>query len=567
MFQLSRLAASLLCGTALLLGATTAWADGYAGPYLAGRAAAGERDYRAAGTYFHEALSHDPGNAQLQEFALLSDIGRGEFDAALKVAQSMQREGQDSQLADLLLLVDMIGRKDWAAVKADVQGGPKISPLIDGLAGAWAEFGLGRMSDAQAAFDKVAGNEPLKAFALYHKALALAAAGDFEGAQAILGGETGRVASITRRGVVAQVEVLSQLDRDADAIALIDSTFQGDPEMDGFRARLEAGETLPFDVVRSASDGMAEAFHGVAGVLANGGGEDGFTLVYARMAEHLRPDFTEAILMVAGILEKQGQYDLATVAYNRIPRNDPAFHVAEMGRASALYDGGRTEAALEAMEQLAKSSPDVLSVQVAYGDMLRRQEKFAEAAQSYDRAIALLGTPGPQHWPLFFARGIAFERSGQWPKAEADFRKALELAPDQPAVLNYLGYSYVERHEHLDEALGMIQRAVDARPDDGAITDSLGWALFRLGRYDEAVGHLERAAELMPVDPVVNDHLGDVFWAVGRKLEADFQWRRALSFNPEEDEAARIRKKLSIGLDAVLKEEGAPPIVRTGNAD
>lgn len=563
-----RLVLALVCSVALVTGPAVAQVDGFAGPYLAGRAAATVRDYAAAGDYFHQALVRDPGNAQLQEFTLLSDIGEGDFDGALSVAKAMQREGQDSQLADLVLLVDGIQRAAWDEVRTELKGGPKISPLIDGLALAWGEVGAGRMSDALKAFDKLAESEPLRPFALYHKALALAAAGDFENAQAILGGDTGKAVRITRRGVEAQVEVLSQLDRNADAMTLISETFENDPEMDALRARLENGETLPFTVVHNATEGMADAFHGVASVLANGGGEDGFSLVYARMAEQLRPDFTEAVLMVAGMLERQGQYDLATVAYNKIPRDNPAFHVAEMGRASALYDGGKVEAALEAMAQLSKASPDVLSVQVAYGDMLRRQEKFADAAKSYDRAIALIDQPGPQHWPLLFARGIAYERSGQWPQAEADFRKALELSPGQPAVLNYLGYSYVEKHERLDEALGMIQRAVQAQPDDGAITDSLGWALYRLGRYEEAVNFMERAAELMPVDPVVNDHLGDVFWAVGRKLEAEFQWRRALSFEPEEKEAQRIRKKLSVGLDAVLAEEGLPPLVRTsGNAD
>jgi Flp pilus assembly protein TadD len=154
---------------------------------------------------------------------------------------------------------------------------------------------------------------------------------------------------------------------------------------------------------------------------------------------------------------------------------------------------------------------------------------------------------------------------GDWPGAEADFRAALALRPGQAQVLNYYGYSLVERRERLDEALAMIEEAVRAEPQNGAIVDSLGWALFRLGRHEEAVVHMEQAAALEPSDPVVNDHLGDVFWAVGRKREAAFQWRRALSFGPDEAEAQRIRRKLEIGLDAVLAEEGAPPLVATGS--
>ena len=179
-------------------------------------------------------------------------------------------------------------------------------------------------------------------------------------------------------------------------------------------------------------------------------------------------------------------------------------------------------------------------------------------------AVALFEEDAEAQWLVYFSRGITHEREDRWPEAEADFRKALELRPDQPQVLNYLGYSMVEMQENLDEALDMIERAVAAQPDSGYIVDSLGWVLYRLGRYDEALVQMERAVELLPVDPVVNDHLGDVYWAVGRKREAEFQWHRALSFielgESNDAEPDRIRRKLEIGLDAVLAEEGAPPL-------
>ncbi|MEM6741720.1 MAG: hypothetical protein AAF646_16545, partial [Pseudomonadota bacterium] len=142
---------------------------------------------------------------------------------------------------------------------------------------------------------------------------------------------------------------------------------------------------------------------------------------------------------------------------------------------------------------------------------------------------------------------------------------ALELNPGQPSVLNYLGYSFVEMRTNLEEAMQMIREAVAARPDSGHIVDSLGWGLYRLGEYEEAVVHMERAAELLPVDPIINDHLGDVYWAVGRKVEAQFQWHRALSFDPEPEDAERIRRKLEVGLDLVLEEEGAAPLEVAGD--
>jgi Flp pilus assembly protein TadD len=159
---------------------------------------------------------------------------------------------------------------------------------------------------------------------------------------------------------------------------------------------------------------------------------------------------------------------------------------------------------------------------------------------------------------LFYTRAIANERAGQWDAAEADFRKALELQPDQPMVLNYLGYSMVEQRRNLDEALGMIERAAAGQPDDGYITDSLGWVYFRLDRFEDALNPMLRAVELVPDDPILNDHLGDVLWKVGRKREAEFQWRRALSFGPAEDlDMDRVRNKLDVGLDKVLEDEAA----------
>ena len=156
------------------------------------------------------------------------------------------------------------------------------------------------------------------------------------------------------------------------------------------------------------------------------------------------------------------------------------------------------------------------------------------------------------------------ERRGDWDQAEADFRNALKLNPDQPLVLNYLGYSLVEFGLKLPEAQAMIERAVASRPNDGYITDSLGWVLYRLGKFDEAVDPMERAVQLVSNDPIINDHLGDVYWMVGRKREAEFQWRRALSFKPEEKDAERIRLKLDLGLDTALKKANATEVA-TGN--
>jgi tetratricopeptide (TPR) repeat protein len=272
----------------------------------------------------------------------------------------------------------------------------------------------------------------------------------------------------------------------------------------------------------------------------------------------------DAIITVAELLESMEQYDLSIAAYKKVPRDHPSYHVAELGRAEVLRRDDRPDAAIEVLDQLVQTYPELADVHVAAGDLYRTQEQYADAVTSYDRAIELLTERDNPQWFVHYARAISHERQDNWEEAEADFRRALELNPGHPQVLNYLGYSMVEKGIHFDEALDMIERAVAEQPESGYIVDSLGWALYRLGRYDEAIVHMERAAELMPTDPVINDHLGDVLWAVDRKAEARFQWKRALSLHesdPSPDlEPDRVRRKLAVGLDAVLEEEGAEPL-------
>ncbi len=541
--------------------------DRLAGPYLAARQAGSQSDFRIAVAYYAEALRADPLNPTLIEGAILMRMAMGEVAEAVPIALTADSAEAVIQAANLLILADLAQRGDFAGALAELDGGRSVGPLIGGLFRAWALFGEGRMGDAVKAFEEFSKLGGMSGIGLYHKALALAAVGDFEGADAIFSGAEGGPLQMTRRGILAHVQVLSQLDRNPDAVVLLDGAFGTDldRELEELRAELQAGKPMPFTMVTGANDGLAEVFYTVAGALSTDN-SDVYTLSYVRIAEFLRPDHVDAILLSASILESLRQYDLATAAYDRIPRDDPAFLSAELGRAAALVEADRVDAAIEAMQQLAKSNPEATVVWITLGDTLRRVERYREAIPAYDAAIALFNADKTGLWPLYFARGIAHEREKRWPEAEADFRKALALSPAQASVLNYLGYSYLEMNTNLDEALAMIQRAVALEPEDGYITDSLGWAQFRLERYPEAVVNMERAVELMPVDSIVNDHLGDVYWAVGRRLEAEFQWRRALSFEPEtEAEAARIRRKLEVGLDVVLKEEGAKPLAISAN--
>ncbi|UWQ80209.1 tetratricopeptide repeat protein [Leisingera sp. S132] len=554
---------------AALMAATAApavQAEGLAGSYLAGRAATYGSDFAAAALYYTQALARDPQNPLLMENVVFAQLAMGKADLAVPVAERLRQTGARSQVANIVLAGGLAAKGDYQAILDRDLEREAIHPLVDGLLQGWAHVGAGSVSSALETFDRLAKDGSLKPFVLYHRALALASAGDYGGAEALFAAEDGRLATLSRRAAVARVQILSQLNRNDDAREALAAAFGSslDPGLEALDAQLAAGETLPYTIAPSPQDGIAEVFF-TLGAALNGDTANDYVLMYARMAASLRPDHVDAILLSAGLLDQLGRYELSVATYKQVPATHPDYHAAEMGRAEALRRAAKPDAAIEVLEKLARDFPDQPSVYISLGDLLRQQEDYAAAARAYDKALDKTPEDSSSRWFLFYARGICHERLDQWPQAEADFRASLDLDPNRPQVLNYLGYSLVEKRSKLDEALDMIERAVAARPDSGFIVDSLGWVLYRMGKYEEAVAHMERAVELMPVDPVVNDHLGDVYWAVGREREAEFQWKRALSFIDPEDtdgeaDPERIRRKLDVGLDAVLAEEGAQPL-------
>lgn len=549
---------SALAGAVMLTGSQMSVAESFSGAYLAAMQADIRNDYVESSKYYSQALQQDPQNPLLLQSALVAHIAAGNIDTAVAVARVMQLTEPDNQIVGLVLLADALSAGDFATAK-DVLAydGYAINPLLADLAKGWVEVGLGNPDAAHAQFDAMQSNDALQVYGQYHKALSLALLGNFDQARVTMEDGPDGPLHLSRTAIISHVTILSELGANEAAISVIDDALKGgfaDQELEDMRARLEAGEKIPFGAVANPQDGIADAFVVLASALSRENA-DRFALLYARLAVHIRPDFDEAILMAGDILASQQQLDLAIKAYNSVAAESPWFTSAEIGRANALNTSDRTDAAIEVLENLARQHPNDIGIYTSLADTFRGSEMFEEAAQAYDKAIALLDEENPSHWVLYYSRGIAFERTDQWQKADADFRHALELQPDQALVLNYLGYSLVELGQNLDEAQDMIEKAVAARPDDGYITDSLGWVLYRVGKFDEAVPYMERAVELMPVDPILNDHLGDVLWMVGRQREAEFQWKRALSFDPEEKDAERIRRKLEVGLDVVLEEE------------
>jgi tetratricopeptide (TPR) repeat protein len=367
----------------------------------------------------------------------------------------------------------------------------------------------------------------------------------------------------TRASVVAHLQILCQLGEFEKALGIVSRAFgeSNDPEIAALRNAIEVGELPPLDrVIATPAEGISFAFKSLSDVL-QGEANESYLLLYAQAARYIAPHDADAQIATARLFNALGQHNAAAQTFAQVATSDTAFHTAEIGRAEALRLAGRLEKATEVLSQLTRSHPDIPLSFASLGDVQRQQGNYEDARTAYDAALSGYPDGASVRWWLLYSRGMVIERRGDWPAAEADFRAALDLNPDNPSVLNYLGYSMVDRGmtANYDEALGMIETAVAARPDSGAIVDSLAWVYYKLGRYQDAVGPMELAAELEPNDPVISDHLGDVYWMVGRETEARFQWRRAQSFDPDLETAVRIRRKLEIGLDAVYAQDGEAP--------
>ncbi len=555
---------ALLLIQALPLAPGAGHAQGLAGAFLASREAASLNDFAASIPYLERLHAGDPTNVGTLESLVVSALSAGRFDLAAQGAAELAALDPQNRAAALVLLARAFHDGDYAAALAVGESGTPVHPLIDGLARAWAQLGAGRMSDALATLDQAATGVGMLAFAEYCRALALAMVGDVEGAVAVIEDPAAGVSqALNRRGFVAHAQLLALSERYDEALTLIDTVFiaANDPVIARMRAAYAERRALPFDVISSPAQGMAEVFAVMANAMITNRNPVE-ALVYAQAAIWVNPDLTDSQLLIGQIFDELQQPRMSLAAYRAIPADSVFHNAAVMGRAQVLETLDRRDEAIADLSALAEASPDSYAAQSVLGDFLRRDGQFVAAAEAYTRAIEVLQAAGVQpDWQIWFSRAVAYARSDSWPQAEADFRAALAIQPDQPTVLNYLGYSLVERGEKLDEAMEMIQRAVAGDPDSGYVLDSLAWALFRLGRYAEALPHMERAVELAPTDAILNDHLGDVYWAVGRQREARFQWRRALSFAPAEDlDEPRLRRKLESGLDVVRAEDGELPL-------
>ncbi|WP_439814095.1 tetratricopeptide repeat protein [Zavarzinia sp. CC-PAN008] len=522
------------------------------GSYLAGLYAGAQNDPESASDFFASVLDADPDNLALVRRAFLLKLSDGQVDRAVPYAQRLVEAKTDEPAAVLTVAVDLVAREEWAKVGALLDANSKDGTLalFGPVLRAWALAGEGKHDAALQALDALTEKSAFEPFRVFQRGLILDQAGRSAEALAEYKVLVDSPAGHWVRAVEAYGGALERANRRDEALAVYDAFLKDSPTNPlilAAKARVEAKGKPPRPLATSPRDGVGEALYAAGSVLSQDGTQD-LAERSLRLARFAKPDLAIATSLLADLMEDTGRMDDALDLFRELSRDPILGWNARLRAALVLTRQKRQDEAVTDLRAMIAERPQDLEAAVALADTLREAEKFADAAIQYDTAIRLAGTPQNRHWVLFYARGVSRERTKQWDAAEADFRKALELSPDQPLVLNYLGYSWVEQGRNLPEAQAMIERAVALRPNDGYIVDSLGWVLFKQGKYEDAVERLERAVTLEPQDPVINDHLGDALWQVGRRMEARFQWNHALNLSPEPEQESDLKRKLDRGL-------------------
>ena len=539
--------------TGATLGAAVNDGDSLAASYLAGRIALDDGELRLAAENFANALARDPDNFELGRQVFVLRLSIGDYPGALALAESLVTVDPSFGEARLLLASEDVQTSDFAAAAEQVDGigERELLSLAKPVFSGWLAFGAGDVERAVAILSDTSAAGALERIQRYHAAVVLMLADRLPEAHE----QMRPLVDLDSRNPARLVTTLAALEMQRGNAEEAQTILRrqlalgpGDLVLEAALAEVEAGR-LPAMAITDPATGMADALLSLATALdeQNASAQ---ALVIARLAAFLAPGQADVALLIAEINLGRGHAGEAVMVLADVSPDDAHAWEARLLGAQALAALERQDEAVRELEAMAAERPERIDALVTMGDIRRRQERYGDAERAYDRALQRLPEITVGHWPLLYSRGITRERTDRWPEAEADFIAALELQPEQPLVLNYLGYSWVDKGMNLAEAEAMLQRAVELRPDDGYIVDSLGWAYYRLGRFEEAVTQLERAVELRPDDPVINDHLGDAYWQVGRQREARFQWQRALTFEPEDDQVVLIEDKLLHGLQA-----------------
>jgi tetratricopeptide (TPR) repeat protein len=523
------------------------------GNYLAGRFARAAQDTKDAADFYGRALERDPSNEVLLEQAFQMETMSGNWPKAVPLAEKLASTRESHRMSQFLLGVTSFKAADYAKAEDHFKAASEnpIGELTSSIALGWTRLAAGDTDGALKAVDLPKQPDWAQFYLRYHRALIA----DIAGRKAIANTtfeKMFRQDSRTLRTALAYAQHAAhygdfKLARQIMREQL--SKTQGDPHplAKEMLERINKREKTPL-LIATPTEGMAELFYGLGEALT---GEGGVSLgtIYLQLALDVKPDHAFALAALANAQESAKRYEDAIATYDKIPQGTPLQSAIDIRKAFNLNSLDRVDEAKAILERLAAKDPKDVRPLEALGNILRARKEYAESIKYFTRAIAALGKHDPRYWGYYYARGTSYERLKNWPAAEADLKKALALAPDQPLVLNYLGYSWVDQGKNLKEGMRLIEKAVQLKPDDGYIVDSLGWAHYKQGNYKEAVRFLERAVEIKPEDPTLNDHLGDAFWKVGREREARFQWSQALSLNPEPEDVDKIKTKIERGLD------------------
>ena len=549
--------------------------DTFAGAFLAGRVADADNDDSAAISFYRRALDFQPDNLEVKERLMVTLFMQGDFDRGVKLADEIKDDPAVDRITAIARGLQAIRTQkfDKARKIFAYEGDNDLDRLMNGLLSAWAEFGAGKQKDAMASVKALDGPEWFGIFKSYTTALMAQAAGRLDEARtayqaAITDSVGGATAPDTyMRAVIALAEMEAGAgNRKAalDAVATGEKFSPGYPPLDAVRQAIENGGVHERPV-KTAAQGAATVMFSIGSALNRRGAEEVVSL-YLNFSEALDPANPATRVMLGGIAESLGKPEVAIKIYDGIPKNSPMRRLSDLQRGLDLSQVGKTAEAEKQLGELIDQDKKDMRSYLALGSVLSNAKDYKAMAELYDRAVKQLGpVPEASDWNIFFQRGIAYERLKEWSKAEPNFKKALDLQPEQPQVLNYLGYSWIDRNTHLEEGLKMVKKAVSLRPNDGYIVNSLGWAYYKLGKFEKAVGELEHAVELKPGDATINDHLGDAYWQVGRKIEATYQWNRALTFKPDQDQVPLIEAKIKNGLPAPV--DGRPVSVEAEMKD
>ncbi len=521
-----------------------------AGNFLAGQSALNLRDTEAATAFLERARQLDPNNPSLLERLFLTELSNGRMPQAETLAAEVIEFNSQHRMARMTLgLKEFAGRRyDEARNHFAESAYTPVGELTSALLSAWSYAGEGSLNAALAALDKLDGNDSFANFKSFHAALIadyLKSSIRADAAYKKAYQDAGSSLRVTQ----AYANFLRRNNRSPEAIKVYDeflSGSEGNALIEAARADAVKG-TVPSPFINTPQAGAGEALFSLSAAMNDDQSID-VALLYAQLALAHSDDKAVMLTMLGDVLSTAQRHDAANAAYDKIDTASPLRAHAETEIALNLQRLDKRDDGIARVRELLKREPGNYEAWLTLGNLYRNGEKYADAVTAYDEALKNVAKLERKHWTILYFRGISFERLKKWPQSEADFRKALELVPEEASVLNYLGYSLIDSNQKLDEAIAMVKKAVELRPNDGYIVDSLGWAYFQLRDFDEAVVQLERAADLKAGDPIIAEHLGDAYWRVGRRLEANFQWQHAKDNNPEPEDLRRIEGKLRDGL-------------------